>query len=165
MRTKTALLCLFVLPFSLAACGNEAKTDPSAGGPKANQESAAKPTKEGLLTVLRQMNEALDKKDYKAAAGLLQPFPTIPAEKMEGAVATFQEKKEISGAGIELLAAKGKFGPLMEIFPRRGEGFAKKAGVEAATCHAISLDGAEVAAHWDGKTFHLIRLDDVGKLK
>jgi len=153
------------MPFALGGCGNEAKTEPSAGGSKAKQESPAKPTKEGLLAVLRQMNEALDKKDYKGATALLQPFPSIPVAKMELAVAKFQEKQEISGAGIEILAAKGKYGALMEIFPKRGEGFAKKAGVEAGTCHAFSLDGAEVAAHWDGKAFHLIRLDDVGKLQ
>lgn len=60
--------------------------------------------------------------------------------------------------------AKGKYGPVLEVFPDRGEKLTKRASVGAPACYAIAHNGAEAIGHWDGVAFHLIRVDDIGKL-
>jgi len=115
--------------------------------------------------VLREIHASLDAKNYSAAATSLVTFPGMTDEQMQKAAAGFIQKREISAGGIDILEAKGRYGPLLEVFPDRGANLAKRAGVDAAACYAMSLENAEVAAHWDGQAFRLIRLDDVGKLK
>ncbi len=50
------------------------------------------------------------------------------------------------------------------MFPDRGEKLTKRASVGAPACYAIAHNGAEAIGHWDGVAFHLIRVDDIGKL-
>ena len=149
-------LILFSLLFA-TACGGDDSTIPKGSG--------GEPTKEGLVAALREIHSSLVAKNYSAAAALLVTFPGMTDEQMQKAVAGFVPKREISAGGIDILEAKGRYGPLLEVFPKRGANFAKRAGVDAAACYAMSLKDAEVAAHWDGQAFRLIRLDDVGKLK
>jgi len=160
MCLGTGLVLIVLL--SMAACGGDEPAEPA--GSSGNPAASAKPTKEALVAVLRNLQASLDAKDYPAAVTSLVAFPGMTDEQMQKAVAGFVEKREVSAEGIAVLEAKGRYGPLLEVFPDRGENFAKKAGVDAATCYAMALDVAEVAAHWDGKAFRLIRLDDVGKL-
>jgi len=153
-RTYLGLrLVLFALLLA-AACGGEEFTIPR-----------EEPTKGDLVAVLREIHASLDAKNYSAAATLLVTFPGMTDEKMQKAAAGFIPKKEISAGGIDILEAKGRYGPLLEVFPNHGTRLAKNAGVDAAECYAMSLEDAQVAAHWDGRAFRLIRLDDVGKLK
>ena len=123
------------------------------------------PTKETIVSILYDLNTALSAKDYKKAAEFLQPIPNLTPKKLMSSLDSFQKNNEISEAGIAILAEKGKFGPLLEIFPKSGVRFAKQAGVDAGKCYALGHNGAEVAAHWDGKDFLLIRLDDIVKLQ
>ncbi len=158
----TVSFVVLTLTLLLGVCGCESSWDSTVS--KTDGESV-KPTKEAIVSILHDLNTSLDAKNYKKALAFMQPFPNLTPEKMMTALAKFQKKKEISAAGIAILSEKGKFGPLLEIFPKRGIRFAKRAGVDAGACYALAHKGAEVAAHWDGKTFHLIRLDDVGKLR
>lgn len=158
----TISLVIFTMTLFPGVYGCESSWDSTV--PKTDRESV-KPTKEAMVSILLNLNTTLDTKDYKKAVTFMQPFPNLTMEKMMAALAKFQKKKEISAAGIAILAEKGKFGPLAEIFPKRGVRFAKRAGVDVGACYALAHKGAEVAAHWDGKAFHLIRLDDVGKLR
>jgi hypothetical protein len=98
-------------------------------------------------------------------ADYIVAFPGMTAEDAQQAVAKFIERREISGPGIDILAERGTFGPLEEVYPDRGDRFAKKAGVDAAQCYALALDSAEVVVFWGGDKPRLIRLDDVGKLE
>ena len=146
----------------LGACSAEPSQD-SAVPSKA--ENTAKPNKEALITILGDLNTKLEGKDYKGAVNFMQPFPNMKPGEMEKALANFQDRGEISAKGILILKEKGKFGELLDVFPERAKTFAKNAGVDAAACYALSLDDAEVVGFWNGKSFHLIRLDDVGKLR
>ena len=131
-------LVLFVLILA-AACGGEEPAEPEAGG--------GEPTKEALITVLRTLQASLDAKDYPAAVTSMAAFPGMTDEQMQEALGGFIEKREISAGGIDILQAKGRYGPLLEVFPERGEHFAKKAAVDAEACFAMSHEDAEVAAH------------------
>ena len=157
LGTRLALFALLLA----AACGGEENATPTT----TTQGGGGEPTKEGLVAVLREVHAALAAKNYAGAASSLVTFPGMTDEQMQKALAGFIQKREISAAGIDILEAKGRYGPLLEVFPKRGARFAEKAGVDAAACYAMSLKDAEVAAHWDGGAFRLIRLDDVGKLE
>ena len=159
-RTCIGFACALVL--LLGSCGGDQPVNPGTGEPQA---VAAAPTKDALIGVLRDLNKALDAEDYAGALVYWVAFPGMTVEAMTKGMEGFQEKQEISAAGIDILAEKGTFGPLLEVFPERGGYFATKAGVDAAACYALAYEGAEVAAHWDGKTLRLIRIDDVGKLR
>ena len=75
------------------------------------------------------------------------------------------ELNEISAKGIEILAAKGKWGKLAEVFePERAAAWAEKFAVPVDQCYGFSLDKASVGFHWDGTELKLIRLNNVGKL-
>ena len=74
------------------------------------------------------------------------------------------ERSEISGEGIDVLAEKGKFGLVAEIFPRRGAGWAERNKVAPERCWALAHDGGEVVVFAAADGLKLIRLDDVGKL-
>lgn len=156
-----ASLLVLVLVSCFVGCGGEPSSDATPGSTTMDAE----PVKEDILAVLRELNAALDKSDYALAVTFMQPFPDMTSDEMSEALARFQELREISAEGIGVLAEKGAFGPLLEIFPDRGKGFAERAGVDPDSCHALALQGAEVAGHWDGRVFRLIRLDDVGKLR
>jgi len=122
------------------------------------------PTRKDLIAVLRRVHTSLDAKNYPIAAQSFVTYPGMTDEKMTVTLSSLIEKREISAAGIDILEAKGKYGPLLEVFPDRGEKLAKRAGVGAPACYAIAHNGAEAIAHWDGVAFHLIRINNIGKL-
>jgi hypothetical protein len=149
-RSLRFILAALVLT---GACGGDEYVNPT-----------TQPTKQDLFDVLRKAHTSLEAKNYPIAAASFVTFPGMTDEKMAAAVSSLIEKREISAAGIDILEAKGKYGPVLEIFPDRGEKLAKRAGVGAPACYAIAYNGAEAVAHWDGLAFHLIRVDDIGKL-
>ena len=130
-----------------------------------SQPAAGAPSKEAAIQHLKDLNAALEAKDYKKAVTFMAPFPGLPPEKMEEQIGKLHEIKEISAKGIDILAAKGKWGKLSEVFPEKAERWAQKAGVAADQTWGFSYENAEVGMHWDGKSFKIIRLDDVGKLE
>ena len=118
-----------------------------------------------MIQSLRELLAAIESGDLDEGATYLHPFPDMKPEDMKQALPGFVEKREISGPGIDVLAAKGTFGPLTEVFAERGTSWAGKVGADVAQCYALSYEGAEVAALWDGQRFLFLRLDDVGKLE
>lgn len=121
------------------------------------------PSKEAIVTLLREFHQALEESDYERAKDLVQPFPHISDAEMIKRLPRLA--REVTATGIEILAARGKFGKLLDVFPRRGENFANKAGVDAEECFALSFRPAEVAVYWGGDRPRLIRVDDIGKLE
>lgn len=144
------------------------KTDPAPDEkptPTEPSQPAGAPSKEAAIQHLKDLNAALEAKDWKKAVTFMAPFPGMPPEKMEEQIGKLAEIKEISAKGIDILAAKGKWGKLSEVFPEKAERWAQKAGVPADQTWGFSYENAEVGMHWDGKAFKVIRLDDVGKLE
>lgn len=160
MKTRNLVTLLLVAGLlSFAGCGGEDAG--SAGDPGLEVD----PTQDALVGTLRDLLAAIEAGDLVAAAAHMHPFPNMSPEDVQQALPGFVEKREISGAGIDVLAEKGAFGSLAEIFPDRGAGWAERVGADPAKCYALSHEGAEVAALWNGSAFLLLRLDDVGKLE
>ncbi|HEU0031736.1 MAG TPA: hypothetical protein VFQ53_13960 [Kofleriaceae bacterium] len=150
---------VFVLSIVLAvACG---KGDKSGGG---GGPTASAPTKEVAIDTLKAVNTALEAKDYNKAADMFGTPAGATKEQLAGQLGGLIEKQEISKAGIDVMASKGKFGKLAEVFPDKGERWAKKFNVPLDECYALSFENGEAAFHWTGNSFKLIRLDDIGKL-
>jgi hypothetical protein len=162
-RGSTNLWLLLALAILLTGCGGEDAD--TAGGGADDGPAAAPPTKEAVIVVLRELHGALVAKDFDRAVSHLVEFPNITEEARKAATAGFIDEREISQAGIDILAEKGKFGPLKEVCPERGARWAEYAGVPIDRCYGISYEGAEVAVIQKGEALLLIRLDDVGKLQ
>ncbi|MBA3500305.1 MAG: hypothetical protein M4D80_26300 [Myxococcota bacterium] len=131
---------------------------------------AGAPTKQAAIQHLRDVLAALEAKDWNKAV----TYFAFPAnERPRGAEAAFGkliELKEISAKGIDVLAAKGKWGKLVEVFePEKAAHFADKFKVPLADCYGFSVESAtanaSVGFYWDGKELKLIRLNNVGKLE
>jgi len=161
MKMHLGLILLLVGGLLLVACGGQetSSTDP---GPA---EAAGPPTQEALVGVLRAMLVALEAGDTDGALRHILPPSGMTAEAVRKSVGRFLATKAISAAGIDRLSAEGRYGSLDAVFGKGGEGWAKRAGVDMADCYALALEDAQVAAFWDGTTFKVIRVDDVGKLK
>ena len=123
------------------------------------------PSKEAAIQHLKDLNAALEAKDYKKAVTFMAAFPNMPPEKMEEQIGKLVEIKEISAKGIDILAAKGKWGPLSELYGDKAARWASKVNVPVEQTWGFSYENAEVGFHWDGKALKIIRLDDVGKLE
>jgi hypothetical protein len=161
MRATSRRLALaLLLAGGLAACGHEADAprDPGAARPPPA-------TKEAMVGLLRDVLRALEANDAERAVTYLVPFPRMTPEDARKAIGTFLERKEISGHGIDVLEAKGRFGRLLEVFPEKGPHWAETVGVDPSQCYALGHGDAQVAAYWGGDRPRLIRLNDVGKLE
>ncbi|MCI0377013.1 MAG: hypothetical protein L0215_05370 [Gemmataceae bacterium] len=132
-------------------------TDAEAGGKK--------PTKEAGVQLLRDFLAALEAKDYDKAAKFLH-FPPDAKIDIQKELSVGLERKEISKKGIDILAAKGKWGKLAEVFDKDvAERRAKRMQVPLDECYGLRLDVAEAGFHWTGTTFKLIRVNNIGKLE
>jgi hypothetical protein len=165
-----------VKPTDPAKPGDPAKpasTDPAKPAstePGKRVPAAGAPTKEHAIKHLREVLAALEAKDWNKAVGYFA-FPAN--ERPRGAEAAFGkliELKEISAKGIDVLAAKGKWGKLAEVFePEKAAMFADKFKVALDECYGFSVEtaaaNASVGFHWDGAQLRLIRLNNVGKLE
>lgn len=129
------------------------------GGP-----TASAPSKEVAVETLKAVYAGLEAKNYNQVADMFGIPEGASKDQLAGQLDGLIEKQEISKAGIDVMAAQGKFGKLAEVFPDRGERWAKKFNVPLDECYALSHENGEAAFHWTGKSFKLIRLDDIGKL-
>jgi hypothetical protein len=140
----------------------------SAGGGAARRGPAtsASATKEGAVMALQEAAAALDAKDYDKALEYFHIPPGATPEKFKEAAPGMVEKQEISKDGVEVLASKGNWGPLAEVFtPERAKSMAERAGVPEDQCYGLTHENAEAGFHWNGQDFKIIRCNNVGKLK
>jgi hypothetical protein len=133
-------------------------------GGAAGVPTGSAPSKELAITTLEAVNAALEAKDYTKAAGLFGTPPGATKEELAKQLERLIEIQEISAPGIKILAAKGTWGKLAEVFPDRAERFAGKFGVPVDQCYGLAFDQAEAGFHWTGTQLAVIRLDDIGKL-
>jgi hypothetical protein len=93
-----------------------------------------KPTKEAAVQVLRDFLAALEAKDYDKAAKFLH-FPPDVKIDIHKELSVGLDRKEISKKGIDILAAKGKWGKLEEVFGKENaERRAKRMQVPLDAC-------------------------------
>lgn len=155
-----------------AAKEGEAKPAPTAAGA---------PTKEAAIEHLRKVLAALEAKDWEKVAGYFAVSagvvpPSHPDDLQRAYELKFRaylEQRNVSAKGIDVLAARGKWGKLSDLFnPELAAHFAQKFGVPADQLWAFSVEGVSpnrspllVGFHHDGRELHLIRLEAVGELE
>ncbi len=152
LTTTVVLTTLLLAP----ACGGEG------GGGDAGPNA---PSKEALLQTLRDMSKAVTAGDLEKALTYMAEIPQADVVKMRQSLPKFVEREGINDANIDKLGAKGKYGPLKEIFPKRGKMWAERLKVEVDDCYAIGVGNAEVAGQWTKAGFRLIRADDLNKIE
>lgn len=160
-----APLCAVLL--LTTACGDSATpaVDPEPSPSAHAAPPALTPTREYFVKTLREFLDALESGDVDAATAYLHPFPNMGPTDVHRALPAFLEQDKISGPGLDILAEKGTFGPLAEVFPERGATWAGWVKANRAKSYALAFEGAEVAALWKGQLFLIFHLEGVGKLK
>ncbi len=162
MKFTSAIRSL-VLPLTLFFSSCQSSETETAG--TRTEETASEPTKDAAIALLTAFAKDLEAGNDSAAVKHMGAYPGMSAEKMTGEMKGFLEKNEISSTGVAILAEKGKWGKLTEVFPDRGARLAEKWEVNPEECWALGYEGAEAGFHWNGKKFLIIRCDDIGKLK
>jgi len=150
-----------VFALSLSSC--DKKSDPTEEKPAA-EKATAEPTRGTAIALLTDFAQKLESNDHDAATKMLRVPSGIAPDQIKKAVGQFLSRREISSAGVKILAEKGKWGKLTDVLPERGKRFAEKAGVDADSCWALSHENAEAAFLWEDGQFYIIRCDDIGKL-
>jgi hypothetical protein len=157
MRKLSYLVFAAAVLVALAGCKKAG--DQTAAG-------AAGPTKEAAIQVLRNFLSAVEAKDYDKAAAMIQTSEQVPRDEISKALGRMLELNELSARGIDILAERGKWGKLAEVYGTdRASRLIARAGVPVDDCYGLNLDAAEAGFYWDGKQFKLVRIDDIGKLK
>jgi hypothetical protein len=126
---------------------------------------AQQPAKEEAVKTLRAFVAALEAKDYERALFYLQlpPDEKIDPEKELGGLL---RRGEISRKGIDIIAAKGKWGKLTEIISAaRVDRYAKQLKIAPESCYGFVLGDAEACLCWTGMRFTIFRVENIGKLK
>ncbi len=134
------------------------------------------PSKTAMVQSLTTLFQSLQKRDFETAKQyvvlpeifkpeMFDEFVKRSPPMLDGMIS----RQEFSLAGVTCLENEAKFGTAAEVFgTERAKFFAGKAGREVSECfgfnHETSTGTGEVIAHWNGKLFKLVRLDDVGKI-
>jgi len=137
----------------------------SSGGVSRGPATSSSATREGAAMVLDMAADALDAKDYDKAVAYFHVPPGRSPEDFKKQAPALVEQQEISKEGVEVLAARGKWGTLAEVYGDRAKNLAERAGVPPEQCYGLSHEGAETAFHWSDQGFKIIRCNNVGKLK
>ena len=161
MKTRTLTLVCALAAVLAFGCEKKEGGDAGSGGAVTGKE----PTKELLIKTVETLHAKLEAKDWDGALKHLVLPPGADPKDAPKQLGKMIERKEVSKAGIAVLAAKGKYGKLTDINPERAERRAKRAGVPVDQTYGIGYEEAEVMAHWTGSEFKIFRLDDVGKIE
>ena len=158
MRKLSCLVFAAALLVALAGCKKAGDQTP--GG------AAAGPTKEAAVQLLRNFLAAVEAKDYDKAAAMIQTSEQVSRDEISKALGRLLDQNELSTRGIDILAERGKWGKLTEVYgAERASRLIARAGVPVDDCYGLNLDAAEAGFYWDGKQFKLVRIDDIGKLR
>ena len=160
MRKLSCLVFAIALLVALAGCKKSGVQTDGTGGPNTG------PTKEAAVQLLRSFLAAVEAKDYSKAAAMIQTSSQVPPAEIEKALGRILELNEISARGIDILAERGKWGKLAEVYGAdRASRLIARAGVPVDDCYGLNLENAEAGFYWNGKEFKLVRVDDIGKLR
>jgi hypothetical protein len=134
-------------------------------GCKSNATSSG-PTKDAAVQTLRAFLAAVEAKDYDKAAGMLKLPPQVTSDDIKKGLGRILELQEISSKGIDIIADKGKWGKLEEVFGAdRANRFVERSGVSLNDSYGLSYQDAEAAFFWDGQQFKITRVNNIGKLQ
>lgn len=148
---------LLVIPALLVSCQKDTPEKEVLSAPK-------EPTREAAVAILTEFARHLEEGDYSSAAMLMSTPPGKSHEEKTEAMKGILEKKEISSAGVVILAEEGRWGTLAEIYSERGANWAERWQLNADDCWGLGFEPAETAFVWTGDSFEIFRCDDVGKL-
>ena len=149
----------FLLALALLTLANCKKADVSTAG-------AGGPTREAAVQLLRTFLAAVEAKDYDKAAAMIQTSSEVSPDEIKKALGRMLDQNELSARGIDILAERGKWGKLAEVYgAERASRLIARAGVSVDDCYGLNLEGAEAGFYWDGRQFKLVRIDDIGKLR
>lgn len=130
----------------------------------ASQLTAAEPTKEDAVKVLRSLLRALEENDYAKAATFFK-LPTGTTEvDWEKDASKFIQYDQISTLGIDRLETKGKWEKMAN--PKESlwaERFTERFGVAAADCYALWLEGSLAGFYRNGTDLKVIQCSVIGK--
>lgn len=158
MRKLSRLVLAAALLAALAGCKK--------AGDQASGGAAAGPTKEAAVQTLRSFLAAVEARDYDKAAAMIQISEQVSRDEISKSLGRMLDQNELSARGIDILAERGKWGKLAEVYgAERASRLIARAGVSVDDCYGLNLDAAEAGFYWDGKQFKLVRIDDIGKLR
>ena len=126
--------------------------------------------KRRCVEALQAFRVALDSPDSEYLLRLIAA-PQAVQGKMPREQAEFIRKalkSEISEDGLRLVAKRGSFGSLNQIFPDEGLAWAKQAGVNPDNCVAFRFNGkstrTEVVFEVEGHAYRIVRCNNVNNL-
>jgi len=179
---KKIILLLFpsVIFLALNACGaksddknngdNDSSENSKISKDEKNDRTSSEPTREKMLEDLNFLyRKIISGKIDEAKKFLL--IPSSESERdlesdLESDLNKSIERNEISAEGIAILAEKGSFGKLKDIFPEKAQSWMKRRKIKnEEECYAMSLFGAKVAGLWNGENFLFFKFDDIGQLE
>ncbi|GHC60070.1 hypothetical protein [Roseibacillus persicicus] len=147
----------FLLSVLLVSCQKEVKEEEVVVPPQ-------EPTREAAVAILTEFASRLEGGDYSAAAELMSTPPGMTHEEKTEGVKGILEKNEISSAGVVVLAEKGTWGKLTEVFGDRGVAWAERWKLDPEDCWGLGFHAAETTFVWNGEALQIFRCDDVGKI-
>ena len=160
MRKLSCLVFAIAFLVAIAGCKKSNVQTDGTGG------STAGPTKEAAVQTLRSFLAAVEAKEYSKAAAMVQTSSEVSPAEIERSLGRMLENNELSARGIDILAERGKWGKLAEVFGAdRASRLIARAGVPVDDCYGLNLENAEAGFYWNGKEFKLVRVDDIGKLR
>lgn len=114
-----------------------------------------------------RLASAVASRNQAEAAKYVQ-LPESSSQLLEGDAIIDTLKEEISPRGVSILARKGQFGPLREVFPAEVDRWAKAFGVNPDHCVAFRMekDGlrAELVILQQGDSFRVLRCNNVKQM-
>lgn len=149
------LVMITLATVALAACGSKD------GAPTGELDKAA---------AVKMLESVFANAEGKKIDAMMQQFAAPPGKEgeLKGQLEKidFIAKKEISAAGIKVLAEKGKFGAAVEVLgAEKAERRAKRFGADPKNCKAFTHDNAQAIFCQFDKSWKLIRLNNIGKLQ
>ena len=160
MKKLSCLVFAIALLAALAGCKKSNVQTDGSGGPNSG------PTKEAAVQTLRTFLAAVEAKEYPKAAAMIQTSSEVSPAEIEKSLGRMLDNNELSARGIDILAERGKWGKLAEVFGAdRASRLIARAGVPVDDCYGLNLENAEAGFYWNGQQFKLVRVDDIGKLR
>lgn len=125
---------------------------------------AADPTKQDAVKTLNDFLAAIEAKDWKKAASMHLETPDFKAKDAEKNCTNMVARKHIGKKGIEVLAAKGKFGKWTY---RKLEEIAKDLKLKPANFYSLEMGERAPSAqfYWDGKKLKILKVSSIGQLE
>lgn len=146
-RIQRLLLALGLLGLCLALGGAtvnvQGQAYPVGAQPTPGQYSQGA-TREQAVQLLNQFLQALEERNHGSAIALLKLPPLADLNAVRQSLEGFLQNGEISHGGTDVLAARGEWGPLLEVLGQeRANLTARRAEVHVEACYGFAFEESE----------------------